>query len=59
MSHFEEVGVDYQYSAKNATMAQRLFNKSCNRCATHGKHINCDRCAISIAHDLIMTIFSN
>lgn len=57
MSHFEEIGVDYQYNARNAEMAQKLFGRSCHKCSTQGKHIDCDKCAISAAHNLIMTMF--
>lgn len=59
MSHFEQIGVEHQYSAKNAKMAQKSFENSCHKCCTQGKHINCDKCAISTVHNLIMTVFSN
>ena len=59
MSHFEQIGVDYQYNAKNAKMAEKSFEKSCSKCCTQGKHIECSRCAISEAHNSIMMIFSH
>lgn len=49
MTYFETIGVDYQYNIPEATSA---FKKSC---AT-GKHISCDRCAISNVHNSILSI---
>ena len=57
MSKFEEIGVAYQYNAKNALMAEKSFEYSCHKCCTQGKHLSCNSCAISTVHDLIMTIF--
>lgn len=54
MTYFEAVGVDYQFSATNLFEAKKYFAKSCNKCIHTGKHIDCDKCAISNAHhDLI------
>ena len=57
MTYFEAVGVDYQFNATNLFEAKRYFAKSCNRCTYTGKHIDCDRCAISAAHNNILEYY--
>lgn len=59
MSHFEQIGVDYQYNARNARMAKKSFENSCHKCCTQGKHIECSKCAISTAHQSVMIAFSH
>lgn len=56
MTHFESVGVGYQYSATNATQAKKAFDKSCDICGKTGKYIRCDKCAIAFAHSVITSI---
>lgn len=51
MTYFEAVGVDYQYNANNTYEANKAFHRSCNKCVTQGKHIDCDRCAIAVVHN--------
>lgn len=44
MTKFEQVGIN-------------SFNISCNICCCKGMRIDCDRCAISEAHSLVMACF--
>lgn len=50
MTHFEAVGVTYQYSAKTMRQAKRALQKSCTKCGTQGKPIQCAQCAIASVH---------
>ena len=56
MTKFESIGVDYQYSATNIRSALKAMTISCNKCATTGKNIVCDRCAIASAHNDVINI---
>lgn len=56
MTHFEAVGVDYQYSATNIDEATREFKRSCVKCINSGMHIECDRCAIANVYAIIKNI---
>lgn len=53
MTRFEEKGVNRQYSAGSITEAKRAFAKSCELCATQGKFISCDKCAIAYINQLV------
>lgn len=55
MSKFEQIGVSYQYNANSILAAKRSFEYSCERCCTKGNHLECDRCAIAVAHNLVIT----
>lgn len=57
MRKFEQIGVNYQYTAATKEAAIKSFNISCNICCYKGMRIECDRCAISEAHGLIMACF--
>ena len=59
MTMFEQRGVDRQYSAGNIMEAKRAFEKSCEICATQGKFISCDRCAIAYVNQLVTEIIFN
>lgn len=59
MTKFEQVGINYQYSADNKEDALRKFQYSCNCCCTRGMHINCDHCAIAVAHNLVIAAFNS
>lgn len=58
MSGFEQIGVNYQYSAKDIIEANKSFDNSCNKCCTQGRHIECDRCAIATAHSNVSAYFN-
>ena len=55
---FVQIGIDYQYSATTADMADRAFATSCDICASTGKHIECAMCKISAAHELMLTMLA-
>lgn len=57
MTKFEQVGVNYQYSAGNTKEAQKSFEYSCHCCCTKGIHLECDRCAIAVAHNHVVAYF--
>ena len=53
MTRFEERGISRQYSSRNANEATKAFEKSCEICATQGKFVSCDRCAIAYINKLV------
>lgn len=53
MTAFEEKGVNRQYGARNIHKANKEFQNSCTKCTLQGKHIECDRCHIAFAHELV------
>lgn len=53
MTAFEERGVNRQYEAQNAYKATKEFKKSCAKCILQGRQIECDRCSIASAHELV------
>lgn len=55
MTKFEQVGINYQYDAVTKEQAIRSFHYSCNK----GMHIDCDHCAISCTHAMIVAIFDS
>ena len=59
MPKFEQVGVNYQNDAESKEQANRSFRYSCECCCTRGMHIECDRCAIAVAHNLTIAAFEN
>ena len=50
MTKFEQVGVNFQYAAETKEQARRSFDYSCTCCCNRGMRIECDRCAIAVAH---------
>lgn len=59
MSRFEERGVEFQVNAQNSEQAKRSFDYSCNLCCNRGLRISCDRCAIRVTHERIVSILDN
>ena len=57
MTKFEERGINRQYSAGSIIEAKMAFEKSCEICATQGKFVNCDKCAIAYINQLVTEIF--
>lgn len=58
MTKFEQVGVNYQYAASNIHQAQKSFQYSCHCCCVKGMRIECDHCAIEVAHNLVVASFA-
>lgn len=59
MTKFEQIGVNYQNDAESKEQANRSFYYSCECCCTRGLRIECDRCAIAVAHNLTIAAFEN
>lgn len=59
MTKFEQIGVNYQYEAADKASANRSFAYSCKCCCQHGMRIECDRCAIEIAHSMVIAAFDS
>ena len=59
MTKFEQVGANYQYTANTKEEAGRSFRYSCRCCCERGMRIECDRCAIAVAHDLVIAAFES
>ena len=54
---FETIGVERQYESASAFESNRNFRISCNICCRKGLRIDCDKCAIEVAHSLIVATF--
>ena len=59
MLKFERVGVNLQYDSSSKEQALQRFEYSCNCCCYKGMHIDCDRCAIAVAHQLVVASFDD
>lgn len=59
MTKFEQIGINYQYCADSVEEANNAFLYSCKCCCTKGMRIECDRCAISHTHSMIVAIFDD
>lgn len=59
MTKFEQIGINHQYEANNIKEANKAFSHSCNCCCNKGMHIECDRCAISTVHSLVVAYFND
>jgi len=54
MTRFEEIGVDRQWDARNPWQAKKQLEISCELCCNKGLRIQCTRCQIQNAHELVM-----
>lgn len=59
MIKFERIGVNYQYDADSIEEANKSFEHSCECCCTKGIRLDCDRCAIAVAHNHVVAYFSD
>ena len=59
MTKFEQVGVNFQYDASTKEQAIKSFKYSCACCCNKGMRLDCDRCAISSTHAMIVAIFDS
>lgn len=57
MNKFENIGVERQYESINKAEANRNFRISCNICSCRGMHLDCDHCAIAVAHEATLFAF--
>lgn len=59
MTKFETIGVEYQYNADSKNTAIKCFHHSCNICCNKGIYIDCDKCTIKVAHELVIAVFDD
>ncbi len=59
MTKFEQVGINYQYSALTKEEAQKSFSYSCKCCCNKGMRLDCDKCNISHVHSMVMAFFND
>lgn len=59
MTKFEQIGVERQYDSVTAEESNRNYLISCNICCRRGLHIECDRCAIAVAHEAVQVAFAD
>lgn len=57
VTKFEQVGVAFQYDARNKKEANRSFQYSCRVCCERGMQIECDRCAIAVTNAVLVAAF--
>lgn len=58
MTKFEQRGVQFQYAASTKEQAQKSLAYSCDCCCMKGMRIDCDHCAISCTHEMVMAYFA-
>lgn len=58
MTKFETIGVEFQFDAVSKHAARNSFRYSCSVCCRHGMRIECDRCAIARAHEIVIESFN-
>ena len=59
MTKFETIGISYQMDARTKEEALRNFQHSCYCCCMRGMRIDCDRCAIAVAHNHVVAAFES
>ena len=59
MTKFEQIGVNYQHDANSIQEANKFFSYSCNCCCHKGMRLDCDRCAIAVAHNMVVACFEH
>lgn len=57
MTKFEKIGVDLQYDARSKRDADNKMRYSCDCCCHRGMKIDCDHCAIAVAHSTTIAAF--
>ena len=59
MIKFEQIGVNFQHEATSLQEANKFFKYSCDCCCNKGIKLECDRCAISHVHSLVVAYFAD
>lgn len=59
MTKFEQVGINHLYLATDKGNLNRTFNHSCTCCCYKGMHLDCDHCAISATHSMLVAIMDS
>ena len=57
MCKFETIGAEKQYESASKYEANRNFKISCDICCHRGMKLDCDHCAIAVAHSLVIATF--
>lgn len=57
MTKFEEIGCAIQRDAETPMVASVKFKQTCSICCARGIHLDCDKCAVSETHSLVMACF--
>lgn len=57
MTKFETIGISYQVESVSKEEAVKNFQHSCYCCCMRGMRIECDRCAIAVAHKHVVATF--
>lgn len=57
MTKFETIGIERQYESASKYESNRNFRISCNICCNRGMRIDCSKCSIAFAHDLVISTF--
>lgn len=55
MTKFESVGCAIQYGSKSVEDADERLERTCTLCCERGLRIECDRCAVTVAHELTVS----
>lgn len=59
MTKFEQIGANFQHESHSIAEANRNFARSCNTCCSKGIRLDCDYCAISHTHALVIAYFND
>lgn len=59
MDHFEQIGINMLYDARNITEANRKFAFSCDCCCSKGRNKPCDNCRIADVHSMVVAFFND
>lgn len=56
---FETIGVNMQYTSPDKNTALKRYARSCECCCVRGMQLKCERCAIEVAHQMVMASFES
>ena len=56
---FIELSIRYQNAASTKEEAVKNFERSCNICCNRGLHLDCDRCQVSVVHNMTIAVLDD
>ena len=56
---FIELAIQYQNAALTKEEAVKNFERSCNICCNRGLHLDCDRCQVSVVHNMTIAVLDD
>lgn len=56
---FIELAIRYQNAASTKEEAVKNFERSCNICCNRGLHLDCDRCQVSVVHNMTIAVLDD